>query len=99
MRLITNKEYGELVSNQDVVRKLEAEIERLGELITSQTKDCKMGPWCKDCAHYGQDWSDIQVWNGSFMLCDSYNKRFGIVGYCKKHLHELCKEFEAKPKG
>ena len=45
-----------------------------------------MGPWCEDCIHCGRDYSKIE---------ERFEYRYaGSVYFCKKHIHELCPEFE-----
>lgn len=51
-----------------------------------------VGPWCKDCQHIGTDDADLL---GERLFEYMYVKeKAGRVTYCKKHLHEICPEFE-----
>ena len=60
--------------------------------ISAEVKDCKVGPWCKDCQHIGTDDADLL---GERLFEYMYIKeKAGRVTYCKKHLHEICPEFE-----
>lgn len=96
---IFKKEFQRLVECEKLKDELEKEVQRLADLITSQTKDCKMGVWCKDCRHCGTDKSVVEnyLWdNGSIIDWFFINTSGGEVMYCKKHLHEICKEFEMK---
>lgn len=90
---IKRNEYNRLKDCERMKSKLEDEVKRLAELISAQVEDCKIGVWCKDCQHFGTDRSlfeDFGIHNSYIMEVD------GIVKYCKKHLHELCPEFEPR---
>lgn len=71
---------------------LEQEVQRLAELISAEVKDCKIGPWCSGCRHHGTDRSVLSMAGvmGHPFVCASA----GEVSYCKKHIHEICPEFE-----
>ncbi len=75
---------------QEANKALERECERLANLITEKTGDCKMGPWCKDCAHLGIDYSKVS-WSS---LLETHTDYYGRVQYCKKSLHQVCPDFE-----
>ncbi len=91
---INRNEYDRLRDCELMKIKLEEEVSRLSELISSKVEDCKVGPWCKGCRHTGQDSSKLYAWD---CLGESYVKEVaGEVQYCKKHLHEVCPEFERK---
>lgn len=75
------------------VCELEKEVKRLSELITSKVDGCNIGAWCKDCIHYGHDKSVI-IHNGILGTWESWIG--GEVQYCKKHIHDICYEFEMK---
>lgn len=71
---------------------LELEVQRLSELISAEVKDCKIGPWCKDCKHIGRDMAivtEIGLMGYRFI-----KESGGEVQYCKKHLHNICQEFD-----
>lgn len=89
---IKRSEYKELQKYKRTAEELEKECKRLAEQITSQTEDCKMGVWCKECKHRGLDWSEDT--ESDFLLGWSKRDEWGRVHYCKKHLHETCPEFE-----
>jgi hypothetical protein len=75
---------------------LEKEIKELSEMISAQVKDCQVGPWCTDCDHYGHSISTIKGWG---FTSEYVRASAGEVQYCKKHLHDLCPEFEARVRG
>lgn len=86
-----DEENAELREVERLNKELEAEVERLAELISSEVKDCKVGPWCNDCQHVGYDSAkvyDSGIFGRYVEACA------GSVQYCKKHLHEICPEFE-----
>ncbi len=91
---ISRNEYERLQDCEKMMSKLNEENKRLAELVSSKVDDCKIGPWCKDCLHIGRDQSvlkETDVFGNVFV-----RKVAGKVLYCKKHLHELCPEFELK---
>ena len=94
MKFLSEKKYDELHTKALMVDALDAECKRLAALISSETKDCKMGPWCKDCQHRGKDIA--QVHEMSIMWGDYVVAEAGEVIYCKKHLHEICPEYERR---
>lgn len=71
------------------------EIDRLKDIINAQTEECKVGPWCKECIHRGEDKAYPGLTIGD-VSCGFYRFRpeLGHIFFCKKHLHELCPEFE-----
>ncbi len=93
---ISRDKYDDMNISVRMVPKLREEIKRLSNQITSQTTDCKMGAWCKDCAHLGSDKSTATVYVGGDILGYVQTYTDGYVEYCKKHLHEICPEFETK---
>lgn len=93
---IRKSEYKELRKCKRMKEQLEKECKRLAEQITSQTENCKMGVWCKECEHRGLDWSEDGDYDCFGMWCKT--DEFGRVEFCKKHLHETCPEFEMKGK-
>lgn len=72
------------------------EVFRLKEIIDAQVVDCNVGPWCNGCIHKGEDQAyhnyEGEWLYGQFVRVDS---ELGKIIFCKKHLHELCPEFEA----
>lgn len=78
---------------EEMKTKLEDEVKRLSELISSQNPDCKVGPWCKDCAHVGRDSSEVSFLTENPLFPHS-RVVAGEVIYCKKHIHDMCPEFE-----
>lgn len=88
---IKREEYERLQKADEQNKELEAEVKRLAELISSEVKDCKVGPWCKDCQHVGYDSAKVY---GSGLFGNYVKALAGSVQYCKKHLHEICPEFE-----
>lgn len=93
---ISAKKYEKLNDRAKLVDELEKECQRLADMISAEVKDCKIGVWCKDCKFLGEDNSivrdSIPIWG---FPCSSYIKeRSGEVQYCKKHLYEICPEFE-----
>lgn len=72
--------------------RLENEIIRLSELISEKTTDCNVGIWCEDCVHCGRDSEIIyrcKDFSGIWIFEDA-----GKVIYCKKHIHDICPEFD-----
>lgn len=93
---IRSDEYVRLKDCERMNVELEKEVKRLAELVSAEVEDCKIGPWCKDCKHCGYESSEIgnAFYEGVFI---GYAARTGgRVQFCKKHLHELCPEFEQK---
>ena len=71
--------------------KLNEEIKKLADIISSSNKECSIGPWCKDCDHVRHDKYGVQKrsrWGGYYYA----NPDEDEVMYCVKHLHELCPE-------
>lgn len=93
---IQKKEFERLAECERLKNELEKEVQRLAELITKKTDDCEVGVWCKDCKHCGTDIAETKEALVDYgMLRWSWIKSSGgKVQYCKKHLHEICKEFE-----
>lgn len=83
---------------EEMKTKLEDEVKRLSELISSQNPDCKVGPWCKDCAHIGRDSSEVHYYTPSIEFGCAKTVA-GEVIYCKKHIHDMCPEFEKPSSG
>jgi len=94
---ISKKRYEELEISEKMRIQLSEEVTRLAEKITEQVKDCRVGPWCKDCMHYGRDKSVVYDCN-PFLMLDLVIAEDGVVQYCKKHLHEICPEWEEREK-
>jgi hypothetical protein len=89
---IKRREYERLVNSDKIRKNLEKEVKRLAELISAKVTDCKVGPWCEGCQHIGTDDADLI---GERLFEYIYVKeKAGRVTYCKKHLHEICPEFE-----
>lgn len=96
---ISNREYEELIEAQELKNKLEEEVQRLSELISAEVKDCKVGVWCKDCQHMGKDYSFVkkkEIDDLTGYLMWTKNITGGEVQFCKKHLHDICPEFELR---
>ena len=82
------KEKNEL---QNRIKKQDKEIKRLANIISASNKECKVGPWCKDCDHVRHDNYGVEKyspWGGYYYV----NPGEDEVMYCVKHLHELCPE-------
>lgn len=98
---INKNKYDRLKQCEDMLRecthmkhKLEEEVKRLADAISDKVEDCKVGFWCKDCKYVGYDHSEIKDYD---TYGDLYIREVaGKVQYCKKHLHEVCPEFERK---
>lgn len=88
---INKNEYDRLKDCEQMKFKLEQEVKRLADQVSAEVKDCKVGVWCKDCKHIGRDRSELKelTFLGTYV-----RETDGEVQYCKKHLHELCPEFE-----
>lgn len=63
---------------------------------------CKIGPWCKDCSH-----CKIFTQNDYKFMAEGDFEAYSFVGsaekeneyiYCKKHIHEICPEWQGKAK-
>lgn len=97
---IKEREYNELKEHKAMRFELEKEVQRLANMISAQVEDCKVGPWCEGCVHKGADHSEVVEWN---IFGSKWVTAAGKVQFCKKHLHELCPEFEgavgSKPEG
>lgn len=92
---IKRKEFSELQDYKKRCKALEDEVQRLSALITAEVKDCKIGPWCKDCKHCGYDIAntmefDLFGWHPYVAYSD------GKTQYCKKHIHEMCPEISIR---
>lgn len=92
LMFIKREKYKQICELKD---ELEKEVQRLANQITSQTKDCKMGEWCRDCVHLGRDFSAIEYERSEGLW---HSEICGKAVYCKKHLHEICPEFESARK-
>ena len=69
-------------------------IKQLTSEISTQTKDCKVGPWCDGCKHIAT--AAIET-SSSFVTPFSQYlvvTEEGAIKYCKKHLNEFCPERE-----
>lgn len=96
---ISEDEYERLKNSERMKNELEKEVARLAEMISLEVKDCKVGPWCKDCVHIGRDSAAITKYTHDGIMggeCYVSNEYAGEVMYCKKHIHELCPEFERR---
>ena len=90
---IYRNEYEKLCDRAKLVDELEKECKRLADLVSAQVEDCKIGVWCKDCQYFAEDKAFIK--GSTFVFCNPYIKECaGEVQYCKKHLCEICPEFE-----
>lgn len=76
---------------QDRIEKQDEEIKRLANIISASNKECKVGPWCKDCDHVRHDNYGVRRYSpyGGYYY---ENPDEDEVMYCVKHLHELCPE-------
>ena len=92
---ISKNKYEELLETKKLKDELEKEVKRLADLISSQTKDCKVGVWCEDCIHMKRDRAVVAI-HDYFLHSDFVVAEGGNVMYCKKHLHEICPEHEQK---
>ena len=88
-------EYVELKKHEKMTFKLEKEAQLLADMLSAQVEDCKVGPWCNGCVHKGTDRSivvDMSPWGSTWV--QTAGETAGEIQFCKKHLHELCPEFE-----
>ena len=94
---ISSSKYYDLVNKAELKEELEEEVKRLAEMISAEVKDCKIGPWCKECTHLGRDRSILTsgIPIGSTIYGPFISEIAGNVVFCKKHIHEQCPEFEA----
>lgn len=72
---------------------LTKKIKELTAELSAKTQDCQVGQWCVDCKHRG----DILLPDHAeeFLFGSSFAEIYGDhVQYCKKHLHDICPEFE-----
>ena len=90
---IHRNEYEKLCDRAKLVDELEKECQRLADMVSAKVEDCKIGVWCKDCRFLGEDRSIVEnatpIWGLPLI-----KECAGKVQYCKKHLHEICPEFE-----
>lgn len=93
---IYRNEYEKLCDRAKLVDELEKECKRLADLVSAEVKDCKVGAWCKDCKFLGRDKSIVEDATPMRGLpYPPFIKEYaGEVQYCKKHLSEICPEFE-----
>ena len=92
---VSRSEYDRLKDRDEMATELEKEVSRLANLVSAEVKDCKLGVWCKECEHLGHDFSEVEGRSDFFGF--TYAKQVaGNVVYCKKHLHEICPEFEIR---
>lgn len=93
---ISAKKYEKLNDRAKLVDELEKECKRLADLVSAQVEDCKIGVWCKDCKFLGRDKSIVEDTTPTWGLpYPPFIKEYaGEVQYCKKHLCEICPEFE-----
>lgn len=93
---IHRNEYEKLCDRAKLVDELEKECQRLADAISAEVKDCKIGVLCKDCKFLGEDRSIVK--DNTITLGLPYSlyvkECSGEVQYCKKHLYEICPEFE-----
>lgn len=89
---ISSSKYYDLVNKAELKEELEEEVKRLAEMISAEVKDCKIGPWCKECTHLGRDRS---ILSNKTLYGPFISEVAGNVVFCKKHIHEQCPEFEA----
>ncbi len=92
---IRRKEFFELQDYKKRCKSLEDEVQRLSALVTAEVKECKIGPWCKDCQHCGYDSAKTM----EFALPFGYSYVAYVDGqtqYCKKHTHEMCPEIDIR---
>ncbi len=89
---IKRKEYVRLKGCERMNRELEQEVKRLADLVSAEVKDCRVGAWCGDCKYVGRDRAEVET--GSFFEAMWTRGIAGEVQYCKKHLHDICPEFE-----
>lgn len=85
----------------DQVMALRNEVKRLGKMISANAGDCKVGVWCKDCKHHGHESATYKSYTSLYedhQACWISNKTDGEVWFCRKHLNEICSEFEKEDK-
>lgn len=88
-----------LEASENARKALREEVERLSNIISSNTTDCKIGPWCKTCKHIEYDSAKYKTYDryGNDRYGNDRYSRFmhdGKISYCMKHMHDLCPEFE-----
>ncbi len=57
---ISRREYDRLQDCEMMKSELEEEVKRLAGLISSEVKDCKISPWCRECQHFGYDRAELK---------------------------------------
>lgn len=84
-----------------MITSLNLEVKRLASLISEKTPDCQVGVWCKECKHLGTDYAGISRktmmpshWGTGERIVKYVADVQGQVYFCKKHLHEICPEFD-----
>ena len=97
---IRRDEYLRLKDCEDLNIELKKEVKRLEQVINTQVRNCKVGIWCEGCEHWTKDrsvttsnniigYSVMDMYFGATMPLEIG----GQVGYCRKHIHDLCPEF------
>lgn len=105
---ISQKEYNRIKDRDDIhlqknvleqelkvcnfrIEQLNMETKRLARLISEKTGDCQVGPWCDGCVHCGTDKATTDMFQNTLRFSHYID---GEVRFCKKHIHELCPEYE-----
>lgn len=100
---ISKSKYIELVDCKEINIELEKEIKRLELALNTKERNCKVGPWCKNCSHWVKDKSviisksfDYYTIDDMYMGLTMPEKIGGEVGYCNLHIDTLCPDFLSK---
>lgn len=79
----------------DTIKEQKEIIESLKDLIVENqdNSECKVGAWCSDCKHkciIPTQFKRVKIGNTNRIYYQYADNDI----YCKKHLHEICKEWE-----
>ena len=98
---ISREKYYRLLDYKDINTELEKEIKRLEIDLNTKERTCKVGSWCKNCAHWVTDKSEITSHMINFYTIEDCYFGFpipkeigGEVGYCNKNVNNLCPDFK-----
>lgn len=82
---------------------LQKEVERLASELIIKSKEetgCAVGPWCKGCIHVAVEAASYMAhivdttYESEFSNTFRVTDEVGRVMYCRKHIHDICPEFE-----
>jgi len=89
---IRRDKYERLLRLREENLNLRKDIKRLAEMVSAETESCKVGAWCEDCKYIA--YTRHTPMNMDLSESAYSHASDGRVMYCKKHLAEICAEFE-----